>query len=161
MLLVKPVVKNENKEDGYESIDVSRTSISDLLFKAKCIQDKCHDYKVSGVSLYNMKYKKGILSFFDDERNLLHYPMSRHAFSQFSNKLGIPINYLQKCIDSGKFYLVSENMNSWINDYEKDLFIREYNGHIRGILSSKYSVCDTPDILKVLQDVVDLDHYEV
>lgn len=108
-----------------------------------------------------MRYSNGELSFIDDVSGIERYPMSRYALSQLGSKLGVPANYLQKCIDSGRLDLASDNVNSWIEDYGKDVFIREYDGHIRGILSSKYSVCDTPDILKVLQDTVDLNQYKV
>lgn len=157
MTLLKPV----EKEDTRELIDVSGTPVTNLLFKANDIQHKCHDYNVSKVTLHNMRYSNGELSFIDDVSGIERYPMSRYALSQLGSKLGVPANYLQKCIDSGRLDLASDNVNSWIEDYEKDVFIREYDGHIRGILSSKYSVCDTPDILKVLQDTVDLNQYKV
>lgn len=157
MTLLKPV----EKEDTRELIDVSGTPVTKLLVKANDIQHKCHDYNVSKVTLHNMRYSNGELSFIDDETGIERYPMSRYALSQLGSKLGVPANYLQKCIDSGRLDLASDNVNSWIEDYGKDVFIREYDGHIRGILSSKYSVCDTPDILKVLQDTVDLNQYKV
>lgn len=157
-MLLKPV---EKKKDNRELIDVSGTPVSTLLMKADKIQDKCHDYNVSKVTLHNMRYSNGELSFIDDEKGIERYPMSRYALSQLGSKLGVPANYLQKCIDSGRLDLASDNVNSWIGDYGKDVFIREYDGHIRGVLSSKYSVCDTPDILKVLQETVDLSTYKV
>lgn len=157
MTVLKPV----EKEDTRELIDVSGTPVTKLLFKANDIQHKCHDYNVSKVTLHNMRYSNGELSFIDDVSGIERYPMSRYALSQLGSKLGVPANYLQKCIDSGRLDLASDNVNSWIEDYGKDVFIREYDGHIRGILSSKYSVCDTPDILKVLQDTVDLNQYKV
>ena len=52
-------------------------------------------------------------------------------------------------------------MNSWLEGYDKNLLIREYNGSIRGVLSDRYAICDTPDILKVLSDTVDLNTYKV
>ena len=151
----------EKEVDTRELLNTGATPISTLILKANKIQDGCHDYNVSKVTLRKMRFSDGELSFIDDVDGIERYPMSRYALSQLGSKIGVPANYLQKCIDSGRIDLASDNVNSWLEDYGKDLFIREYNGHIRGILSSKYSVCDTPDILKVLQDTVDLNTYKV
>ena len=151
----------EKEVDTRELLNTGATPISTLILKANKIQDCCHDYNVSKATLRKMRFSDGELSFIDDVDGIERYPMSRYALSQLGSKIGVPANYLQKCIDSGRIDLASDNVNSWLEDYGKDLFIREYNGHIRGILSSKYSVCDTPDILKVLQDTVDLNTYKV
>ena len=151
----------EKEVDTRELLNTGATPISTLILKANKIQDGCHDYNVSKVTLRKMRLSDGELSFIDDLSGIERYPMSHYALSQLGSKIGVPANYLQKCIDSGRIDLASDNVNSWLEDYGKDLFIREYNGHIRGILSSKYSVCDTPDILKVLQDTVDLNTYKV
>ena len=151
----------EKEVDTRELLNTGATPISTLILKANKIQDGCHDYNVSKVTLRKMRFSDGELSFIDDLSGIERYPMSHYALSQLGSKIGVPANYLQKCIDSGRIDLASDNVNSWLEDYGKDLFIREYNGHIRGILSSKYSVCDTPDILKVLQDTVDLNTYKV
>lgn len=157
------LVRKEQPEviDTRELISTMETPVSQLLRKATAIQNKCHDYTVSKVTLNNVRYHDGELSFSDDNSYVERYPMSRYALSQLGGKIGVPANYLQKCLDTGRLDLASDNVNSWLDDYRKDLFIREYDGRIRGILSSKYSVCDTPDILSVLQDTVDLNTYKV
>ena len=159
---LKRVQQSEEVKDTRELVNVMGTSVSALLDKATSIQNKCHDYNVAKVTLRNVMYHDGELSFIDDNTGgTERYPMSRYALSQLGGKIGVPANYLQKCLDTGRLDLASDNVNSWLDDYQKDLFIREYDGRIRGILSSKYSVCDTPDILKVLQDTVDLNTYKV
>lgn len=155
------VVEREEVKDTRELLDTGVTPISSLINKANTIQSQCHDYNVSKVTLRNVRFNDGELTFVDDVTGIERYPMSRYALSQLGSKIGVPATYLQKCLDTGRLDLASDNVNSWLEDYGKDLFIREYNGHIRGILSSKYSVCDTPDILKVLQDTVDLNTYKV
>lgn len=147
--------------DTRELISTRETPVSSLLDKATEIQERCHDYNVAKVTLHNVMFHDGELKFIDNGGDVERYPMSRYALSQLGGKIGVPANYLQKCLDTGRLDLASDNVNSWLDDYKKDLFIREYDGHIRGILSSKYSVCDTPDILKVLQDTVDLNTYKV
>lgn len=155
-------IEEPKVEDNKELLDTGITPITSLIKKANMIQAGCHDFNVSKVTLNNVIYSNGELTFLDDSTtDIERYPLSRYALSQLGSKIGVPANYLQKCIDTGRIDLASDNVNSWIDDYNKDLFIREYNGHIRGILSSKYSVCDTPDILDVLQNTVDLDTYKV
>ena len=77
------------------------------------------------------------------------------------SKIGVPVQYIEKCLKSGREVLARDNMNSWLSDYHKDLFIRCYKDKIRGVLSSKYSVCDSHEILEVLKDVVNLNKYTV
>lgn len=149
--------------DVREVID-SRQLITfgNLMTRSDKIQEKCHDYTVSKVSLKNFRFSDyGTLSFVPDNSTIEDYPMSRFALSQLGSKLGVPASYLQKCIDTGRLDLAAENVNSWVEDCDKDFFIREYDGRIRGVLSSKYSVCDTPDILDVLNNVVDMTEYRI
>lgn len=161
MRLVKKVEEKPAVSEVKEMLSVKGTTVDRLLDRANTIQSRCNDFNVSKVTLHNMMYKDGELHFISDDTGVEKYPMSRYALSQLGAKIGVPANYLQKCIDTGRLDLASDNVNSWIEDYQKDLFIREYDGHIRGILSSKYSVCDTPDILSVLRDTVDLSTYKI
>lgn len=153
--------KGRKHHEVKELLNTSPTPISRLVTRADKIQAECHDYNVSKVTLRNVRYHDGELTFIGDDTGIERYPMSPYALSQLGTKLGVPANYLQKCVDTGRLDLASDNVNSWLDDYRKDLFIREYNGRIRGILSGKYSVCDTPDILKVLENTVDLSTYKI
>lgn len=147
--------------DDRELIDLSGIPVISLMKRAGEIQRRCHDYNVSKVTLHNVMFHDGQLSFLDDDSSKVNrYPMSKYSLSQLGTKIGVPATYLQKCIDSGRLDLAADNVNSWLDDYNRDLFIREYNGQIRGVLSSKYSVCDTPDILKVLHDTVNLNTFK-
>lgn len=147
-----------------EQID-GRTLLTfgNLMTRSDKIQEKCHDFSVSKVSLKNFRFSDvGTLMFMPDGASgVEQYPMSRYALSQLGSKIGVPANYLQKCLDTGRLELCAENVNSWVDGCDKDFFIREYDGHIRGVLSSKYSVCDTPDILDVLNNVVDMSKYKI
>ncbi len=87
--------------------------------------------------------------------------MSRYALGQLGSKIGVPARYLEKCVASGRIDLAQDNVNSWLEDFNKDLFIREYNGGIRGVLSNKYSVCDSHEILEAVDDAVDLSKYKI
>ena len=146
----------------------SKVSFDDLYLKARDIQTRCIDYNVSNVSEKNMMMSSvnGNLVFMPDDSPFIEEPlvrmemgMTRYAMSQLCNKLGVPIRYLEKCFDAGQIDLASDNVNAWLSDYNKNLFIREYNGKIRGILSDRYMTLDTPDIMDVISDVVDSSNY--
>lgn len=159
MMKLKAVNK-EQKKDTRELLD-RFTPINDLISKANTIQEKCHDFMVSNVSHDNMVWSDGNLRFIPNNCSKKVLPMSKYALSQLCTKIGVPASYLQSCIDTGRIELAANNINEWLSYLGKDLFIREYDGRIRGVLSNKYSICDTPDILDVLQNTVNLNDYDV
>lgn len=152
------------------SLPTSRTGISfdDLYSKARDIQSLCVDYNVSNVSDRNMMMSSinGNLVFLPDNNPFIDEPlvrvdmgMTRYAMSQLCNKLGVSVRYLEKCFDAGMIDLASDNVNAWLSEYNKNLFIREYDGKIRGVLSDRYMTLDTPEIMDVISDVVDSSDY--
>ena len=143
-------------------------TFDDLYHKARDIQSLCNDYYVSNVTDKNMMMSSytGNLVFLPDDNPFVEEPlvkvdmgMTRYAMSQLCNKLGVPARYLDKCFDSGNIDLASDNINAWLSEYNKNLFIREYDGRIRGILSDRYMTLDTPEIMDVISDVVDSSDY--
>lgn len=101
---------------------------------------------------------KYLVSYEQGARNPM---MTSYSMGQLCGKLGVPTQYILKCFSSGRIDLALENINDWMSDYGKDLFIREYDGHVRGVLSDRFAVCDTPDILGVVDDVLDLDRFKI
>lgn len=80
------------------------------------------------------------------------FRITPYAFSQLCTKLAIPTAYMKKCIESGYSELVAENVNNWLQEYSsKHLLMRKYDEVVRGILSNKYAICDTPEILSAIQ----------
>ena len=150
--------------DTREILTIDRVDLTELLRQAHEIQNECRDFNVSNVTYKNVRYD-------GDTCRLLYQPdgdspsrsmdMTRHSLSQLCNKIGVPIRYIDKCIDSGRLDLAAENINSWIDDFGKNLFIREYKNTVRGVLSDRYSVLDTPHIMEVLDDVIDFDEYKI
>lgn len=137
----------------------SRVTFDDLYQKAMGIQSLCKDYNVSDKNMF-MSSVNGNLVFKSDESPIkIDMGMTRYALSQLCNKLGVPVRYLEKCFDAGQIDLASDNVNAWLEDYNKNLFIREYDGKIRGVLSDRYMTLDTPDIMDVISDVVDSSDY--
>lgn len=148
--------------DIKEVIDTAPKTLDFLTAKSKEISDLCLDYNVRKANTQNVRFNESAgLTFRDETDEVFNLSLSRFALGQLSTKIGVPARYIDKCVNSGRIDLAQENVNSWLEDYDKDFFIREYNGVIRGILSSRYSVCDTPDILKVLDDTVNLDSYKI
>lgn len=159
---VEPEV--EEVKEIKEVINTSKTTISGLLQKSYDIAELSNDYMVRKANTHNIRFNETAgLTFISEEDNydIKNFPISRYALGQLSTKIGVPARYIEKCIDSGRIELAQDNVNSWFEDYNKDLFIREYNGGIRGVLSSRYSVCDSHDILEVVNDAVDLSKYKV
>lgn len=151
--------------DTRELLSLNSVDLEDLFRQATSIQDECLDFNVSNVSFKNMHFN-------GDTCKLLYLPddtsvgtrtmsMTRHSLSQLCNKLGVPVRYIDKCIDSGRLDLAEENINSWIDDFGKNLFIREYRDNIRGVLSDRYSALDTPHIMESVNDVLDFDEYKI
>lgn len=150
--------------DLREILTLDRVDLEGLYRQALEIQAECQDFNVSNVTYKNMRYD-------GDTCRLLYQPdgdspsrsmaMTRHSLSQLCNKIGVPIRYIDKCIDSGRLDLAEENINSWIDDFGKNLFIREYRNTIRGVLSDRYSTLDTPHIMDAINDVLDFDEYKI
>ena len=151
--------------DTRELLTLDRVDLNELFRQAVEIQNECQDFNVSNVTYKNVRYD-------GDTCRLLYQPddtsvgsrsmaMTRHSLSQLCNKIGVPIRYIDKCIDSGRLDLAADNINSWIDDFGKNLFIREYKNTIRGVLSDRYSALDTPHIMEVINDVLDFDEYSI
>lgn len=128
--------------------------------KAMGIQSECEDFTVTNVSDRNFYFSNSCgIRYIPDGSEIRNSKMSRYAMGQLCNKLGVPVRYIEKCFESGMPDLALDNMNSWISEYNKDLFIREYQGTVRGVLSSRYMALDTPQILDSISDVVDTNDY--
>lgn len=151
--------------DTRELLTLDRVDLNELFRQAVEIQNECQDFNVSNVTYKNVRYD-------GDTCRLLYQPddtsvgsrsmaMTRHSLSQLCNKIGVPIRYIDKCIDSGRLDLAADNINSWIDDFGKNLFIREYKNTIRGVLSDRYSALDTPHIMEAINDVLDFDEYSI
>lgn len=146
-----------------ETIAVDKTTLSDLLVRAERIQGQCVDYNVSDVSDRNMRFNPvtGQIHFQTDEGQNCFFDMSRYAMGQMCTKLGVPARYIEKCIESGQLDLAGENVNTWLSDYGKNLFLRAHQNRIRGVLTDRYTVLDAPEIIGALADVIDPDDYRV
>ena len=170
--VVKPVyrensVKNEEAEsrEPFEALVLGKVSFSEIYEEAVKIGEKCEDHVVRNVSCNNFSYVnhggENAIKFEIDKGTNRVSGISDYAMSQLCNKAGIPYQYMKRCLSTERYDLVEHNINSWIDTYGKDLFVREYNNSIRGILTPRYSVFDTHEILEVMGEVFPIDDYTI
>lgn len=153
---------NTVKEKERDLLDTSKVKFSDLLTQSDVMQEKCSDFSLEKVNPENFRFNEMAGITYQTNSGEIRRPsISRFALSQLCGKIGVPAQYIDKCVSSGRIDLAQDNVNSWLEDYNKNLFIREYDGRIRGILSDRYSVCDTPDILYGISDVLPVDNYNI
>ena len=73
------------------------------------------------------------------------FPLTNWAHGQLADKLGIPRKYYERMRSAGRFELLAENINAWLEGREKRL-IRILDGKIRAILSDRYRIIDNYDL---------------
>ena len=158
-----PTRDAKQTEERKETISLKPVKLNTLIERSNEIQSKCSDFMVREVNDSNMRFCEDMslryLPF--DESGVRNPSMTQYSFSQLCGKLGIPTQYIVKCFNSGRVDLAMDNVNDWMSDYNKDLSIREYDGKVRGVLADRFAVCDTPDILSVIDDVLDLDRFKI
>ena len=156
------IITLPQSEEIKEVIDTRPKTLDKLIIKANDIALSSHDFMVRKANTHNVRFNESAgLTFIAEDQEIRDFQMSRYALGQLGSKIGVPARYLEKCVASGRIDLAQDNVNSWLEDFNKDLFIREYNGGIRGVLSNKYSVCDSHEILEAVDDAVDLSKYKI
>lgn len=132
-----------------ENIEVlnMNTDFAKLIADANAIQSRCTDYPIKAS---DVKMDNELKLNFEDHQ----FPLSDLAVGHLCGKLQVPSRYFNRLAEANK-PLAAENINCWLQDNEKNLFLREYNGRIRGVLSGSYSVYDAPEILQCVAEVFD------
>ena len=142
-----------NNTEERELVSTKRITVKQLIDKAEEMQSLCSDYNITGANNSNVRINDyGNVTYIDDTGEIRDVTISRFALGQLCSKIGVPAQYLEKCIKTGRLELAQDNVSSWLGDYNGNLFIREYDNSIRGVLSQKFATCDTPEILGVIQD---------
>jgi hypothetical protein len=119
-----------------------KNDFESLIKKANVIQSMCKD-DVIPVSDLTMT----------DDLKLNGMDLSTNATGQLCGKLGVPSRYFNKLVDANQNKLAAENINIWMKEDKRKFMLRQYNGHIRGVLSGSYSIYDAPEILESVQEV--------
>ena len=125
-----------------------------LLDAANEIQTKCSDHPVRANEI---RMDNNLKLTFGDRK----IPMSDLATGHLCGKLKVPSRYFNRLKDTENYELAAQNINCWLEDNPKELFLREYDGRIRGVLSGSYSVYDAPEILKSVSEVFDPDTFKL
>lgn len=150
MLVVK---EKQNEVEERELVNTNRITLSQLSDMANTIQSKCSDHFITGATDDNLRLDDfGGVTYIEDGGEVRSKSITRFALGQLCSKIGVPAQYIDKCIRTGRLELAQDNVSSWISEYGGNLFIREHDNSIRGVLSQKFSTCDTPEILGVIQD---------
>lgn len=143
----------QNEVEERELVNTKSITLSQLMRKANEIQSKCSDHFITGANDNNLRLDDfGGVLYIEDSGEVRSKSVTRFALGQLCSKIGVPAQYIDKCIKTGRLELAQDNVSSWISDYNGNLFIREYENSIRGVLSQKFATCDTPEILGVIQD---------
>lgn len=162
---VKTEVK-ETKEVGESLVLPTRShgiSFGDIVQRAHDIERCCEDSIILPEQVRESFIStdgKKVFYNFESESKLR---FTDYSFGQMCNKLGVPVGYMQKCLSDEKMReLVDYNLNSWLSEYSGgSMLVRKYNDSIRGVLSNKYSICDTGEILNTLGEVLPVDDFNI
>lgn len=95
-----------------------------------------------------------------------------HALGQLSSRVGIPVRYARKCMESNKSMLDS-HFNYWINKLDEDTegakswLLRAKRDTLRGVLTDKYSQLDNEFVFDALGvalqkgEIVDVKNFDL
>lgn len=153
-----------------EKLETGRT-FEDIIVLAREIQGLRRDHYVYDVPTRIVMADDGTIDFkirdFDGEETI-NRPMTSWALNQLSTKLGIPNGYAEKCIQAAHADLAAQNINTWLTEQKPgkrrksvDYFLREYDGSIDAVLTPNYTAFDSPQILKTVEQSVNLSEYKV
>jgi hypothetical protein len=78
--------------------------------------------------------------------NRKFFSITKPCHSQIAEKLEIPLKYYHKMEESAP-ELLAENVNTWLKQNSKDVFIRGLGNSARAFLSDRYRVIDHLDVL--------------
>ena len=78
------------------------------------------------------------------------WSLTEWAHSQLAEKTGIPKRYYDKMREAGKFELLADNVNAWLQGERR--LIRILDGKVRAILSDRYRIIDNYDLVFLALD---------
>ena len=77
------------------------------------------------------------------------FPITKPCHNQIAERLEIPVKYYAK-MENEAPELLTENVNTWLREKSKEVFIRGLGNSVRAFLSDKYRVIDHLDTLLLL-----------
>lgn len=126
----------------------TKATFEDLVNKANDIQSKCQDAVVDANSIL-----------MTEDLTINGMMLSPLATGELCGKLRIPGRYFSRMVEAKQNQLAADNVNTWLVNDKRQFMLREYDGHIRGIMSGSYSQYDAPDILASIQNVFGNDRF--
>lgn len=127
-------------------------SLSDVVRTAQDIQDNCIDLDENYSDYVYHSRDLGRLTIIGKYYDPT-FTMTKHSLSQLCAKIGMNKTYYNTCYDKGALELLDYNMTYWLVNYNKPLLFRTYKNYLRGVLSSKFTTFDAPEILGVINDI--------
>lgn len=127
-----------------------KSSFEELIKKADKIQSLCKDDVVDVANLH-----------MTNDLQLNGMDLSDLAVGHLCGKLQVPSRYFNRLVDAGQHPLAAENINVWMKDDKRKFMLRQYDGHIRGVLSGSYSKYDAPEILQSVKEVFGDKHFKL
>lgn len=122
--------------------EIMNMGFDKLMEKANEIQSKCHDDVVNASELK-----------MEDDLTINGMMLSSLAQGHLCGKLQVPSRYFTRLVEAKQNTLAAENINCWLENDKRKFMLRQYDGHIRGVLSGSYSQFDAPEILQAVSDV--------
>ena len=150
---------DEKKLVTLPSIDTSREAIANfgqLMDMANGIDEKSEDFNASFSELRaTTKEQSEYQSLGLNVRNQFELDLSYHGLSSLCSALGIPANYIRRCIETNNVPFAEENLNFWLRRADqRDNFLRSTDNRLHGFLSSRYTVLDDHEVLSLTNDIL-------
>ena len=145
---------------SFESISPVKSSlkVKDLYDMAVDLHSNCWDanYSVKEMSCYFEDFKMCA----DEAMGKRLGVFSPYALSQFFSRFGIPNVYAKYCMDNDAYDLLQSNLQHWIDHFGGEYMFRMFDmgdtSVIRAVLTQKYKVFDTIDIMEVCRSNIPL-----
>lgn len=128
----------------------TKMTFMNLIEKANEIQAKCSDEVVVADDIR-----------MDNQCQIKGMSLSGLAEGELCGKLKIPGRYYTRCRDAHRDDLAAANINAWLENDNRKLMLRKYDGHIRGVLSGSYSKYDAPEILQSVKEVLGENNFKI
>ena len=139
------------------SMGYGKINLKELIQKSRNVSDSWNNYIVENEEKTNFSINDSLKFVFNPKNDELTRitDISEFAFSQLCSRVGIPAGYVKKCFERNKEELAIQNFQSWAQDMNQNILVRENNGVVRAVLSDSYVPFDSYKVLKTLNNTVD------
>lgn len=84
------------------------------------------------------------------------YSFSNNGLGVICSAIGVPSQYIKKCMGENQFYLACQNINNWIDlmPKQKEMMYRITDDRVFGMVSNKYTVFDDHEVLEATNGIL-------